>query len=152
MAILIKVDVILGITGQLYLQFIPKYLNYRRLTYLFPVRYLNKCQVFRRGNGNQLLSSETLSFVRTYTVMYYNNLQIVIHVYWDLRVDFDALRIHRFAFFSYREDEDVIITDVLQVSTSITHNFGKTLECGVSCLHLIESLYTAVLILRFLVL
>ena len=77
MAILIKVDVILGITRQLYLQFIPKYLNYRRLTYLFPVRYLNKCQ----GNGNQLLSSETLSFVRTYTVMYYNNLQVVIHVY-----------------------------------------------------------------------
>lgn len=81
MAILIKVDVILGITRQLYLQFIPKYLNYRMLTYLFPVRYLNKCQVFRRGNGNQLLSSETLSFVRTYTVMYYNNLQVVIHVY-----------------------------------------------------------------------
>lgn len=81
MAILIKVDVILGITRQLYLQFIPKYLNYRRLTYLFLVRYLNKCQVFRRGNGNQLLSSETLSFVRTYTVMYYNNLQVVIHVY-----------------------------------------------------------------------
>lgn len=81
MAILIKVDVILGITRQLYLQFIPKYLNYRRLTYLFPVRCLNKCQVFRRGNGNQLLSSETLSFVRTYTVMYYNNLQVVIHVY-----------------------------------------------------------------------
>ena len=81
MAILIKVDVILGITGQLYLQFIPKYLNYRRLTYFFPVRYLNKYQVFRRGNGNQLLSSETLSFVRTCTVMYYNNLQVVIHVY-----------------------------------------------------------------------
>ena len=81
MAILIKVDVILSITGQLYLQFISKYLNYKRLTYLFSVNYLNKCQVFRRGNGNQLLSSETLSFVRTYTVMYYNNLQIVIHVY-----------------------------------------------------------------------
>ena len=80
MAILIKVDVILGITRQLYLQFIPKYLNYRRLTYLFPVRCLNTSKSFVEGMATNFCHPKHF-FVRTYTVMYYNNLQVVIHVY-----------------------------------------------------------------------